>query len=316
MTSPGQHSQHQDPFRAEFVSARDRTAAILRLLPSGAQKSDADRFESYARDNDIPLEWLWTIRNTLGKPSTCLLAVPSPGRTAMLFTSQATNPDQEERLSQLIEHGAKYLEDQSIDLAQALLLTTDRPGLSAFEQSGFRRLAILQYMETTVSRRLEFPVIPDGLELVAFEESMRSQLIQALDASYEDTLDCPALRGLRKTDDVITGHQSTGQFKASLWSIALHHGAPAGAVLINQTKRGQQAELVYIGMAADIRGRGWGRTLLQHAMALASEARLQQLSLAVDLNNTPALDLYTSMGFTATGRRQAVIRSTRSMQED
>ena len=315
MTSPGQHSKHREAVQAEQVPPHDRTAAIMRLLPSGAQKVDADRFESFAHENQIPLDWFWTIRNASGQPSTCLLAVPSPGRTAMLFTSQVTNDDQEHRLTQLLDHGVQHLQTNDVDLAQALLVTTDRPSWKAYEKSGFQELALLQYMEMPVPKRVTFPVVPSELQLVQYDESMRSQLAEALDSSYENTLDCPALRGLRETDDVITGHQSTGRYNEALWSIALHDGMPVGAVLINESNRDNQAELVYIGLACKVRGKGWGRILLQHGVAQASRAKRQRLSLAVDIENKPALTMYSSMGFVATGKRQAVIRSTRALQE-
>ncbi|MDG2423695.1 MAG: GNAT family N-acetyltransferase [Phycisphaerales bacterium] len=282
----------------------------MRLLPSGAHQVDADRFEAFAKDNQIPLDWLWTLKDGTGQFGACVLAVPSPGRTAMLFTSQINNNDQESQLAGLLDHCIDFLQDQPVDLAQALLLTSDNSSWKAYETSGFQELAVLQYMEMLVPKRLAPPTLPEGLELVPYEESLRSELASALESSYESTLDCPALRGLRKTDDVITGHQSTGKYNADLWSLAMHDGDPVGAVLINQSTRGNQAELVYIGLAANARGRGWGRTLLSQGLSLASSAHLQQVALAVDIQNTPALDLYTSTGFIATGRRQAVIRST------
>ncbi|MEE2906318.1 MAG: GNAT family N-acetyltransferase [Planctomycetota bacterium] len=310
MMSSQTHSEHNQSPSPELVPPRDRTAAITRLLPHGAQRADADRFEAFAHDNQIPLDWLWTLRNQAGQPETCVLAVPSPGRTAMLFTSQTHGAEPGTQLSLLLNHCLDFLNRQPVDLAQALLMTTDQTSWQAFEASGFHELAVLQYMEMLIPKRVEKPTLPQGLELVTYEESRRSDLIAALEASYEDTLDCPSLRGLRKTDDVITGHQSTGQYKATLWTLAMENGAPVGAILINQSNRGNQAELVYIGLASQVRGRGWGRVLLSHGLALAASDRLQQLSLAVDLENTPAMDLYTSTGFIATGRRQAVIRST------
>lgn len=311
MMSPQTHPEHDQGPSPELVPPQDRTAAITCLLPNGAQRGDADRFEAFANDNQIPLDWLWTLRNPTGQPETCVLAIPSPGRTAMLFTSQTHGTEPGKRLSRLLDHCLEFLGKQPVDLAQALLLTTDRTSWQAFEVSGFQELAVLQYMEMLIPKRVAKYTLPENLELVTYEESRRPDLITALESSYEDTLDCPSLRGLRKTDDVITGHQSTGRYKPELWTLAMEKGVPVGAILINQSTRGNQAELVYIGLAAQVRGRGWGRVLLSHGLSLAARVRFQQLSLAVDLENTPAMDLYASTGFIATSRRQAVIRSTR-----
>lgn len=310
---------HKSPFRdspgPELAGSADLLAAIRLLLPVGAQNSDAERFATYARDNQISLDWVWIVRDEQGRPGSSLLAVPSAGRTVMLFTSEAESEDQHVRVRRLLDHGIDCLRSEDLHLAQSLLLVNDQAGRRAFESSDFKELAILQYMDLVLPKRTRTFDMPDGLDIRTYDRSMRGDLIQALDHSYEDTLDCPALRGLRSTDDVVAGHQAIGRFDPGLWSIAYLDQRPVGAVLINRSTKQGQAELVYIGIGPDVRGRRWGRTLLQHGIRLAVEARVGTLSLAVDIANSPALKLYDSLGFVPTGRRRAVIRSIRGMQE-
>ncbi|MCH2132346.1 MAG: GNAT family N-acetyltransferase [Phycisphaerales bacterium] len=303
-----------DP-QPQLVPPGDRIEAITRLLPPGAQRSDADRFQAFAAENSIPLDWLWSLPTPSGRHRTCVLAVPSPGRTAMLFSSKLDKGERIDPLARVLRHCLDFLTSQKIELAQSLLQPTDTIGYTAFESAGFQDLAVLQYMEVPVPRRARPPALPDGLELVPYDESMRAELAVVLDASYEDTLDCPGLRGLRQTDDVITGHQATGHYDPSLWTLARHDGAPVGVVLINRSTQGRQAELVYIGVASTARGRGWGRLLIEHGLFLASQAKMPYVSLAVDMGNQPAVQLYNSLGFVATSQRRAVIRSTRCLQE-
>ncbi|MBG81214.1 MAG: hypothetical protein CMJ39_10980 [Phycisphaerae bacterium] len=302
-------------FNPELVQADDQLIAVEQLLPRTARSGDARRFIAFAHRNRISLDWFWTIRGDDGLPSTCVLVVPSEGRTAMFFTSEAHDDATRTQLTRLLGHAITFLEEQPIDLAQALLLPGDSLGYSAFADARFEELATLQYMECETAIQEQAPSVPDELKLVTYQDSNQSDLLAVLEASYEDTLDCPGLRGLRATEDVIKGHQSTGHFIPSLWTLAIHQEKTVGCVLINESNNGKQAELVYLGLAPEVRGNGYGRVLTCHALWLAKRERLHYLSLAVDMKNTPALRLYESLGFSATNQRLAVIRSTRSLQD-
>ncbi|MBG82947.1 MAG: hypothetical protein CMJ40_00200 [Phycisphaerae bacterium] len=311
MTSQTHKSPFQDSQGPELAGPADLIQALRLLLPQGAQTSDAERFKTYARDNQISLDWTWIIRDPRGLPSSCLLAVPSAGRTVMLFTSDAVSDAQHDQVHQLLDHGLEFLKSQDVHLAQSLLLVNDQSGQRVFQSSNFTELAILQYMDHVLPKRVQTVEVPAGLRIQTYDATLRNDLIEALDRSYVDTLDCPALRGLRSTDDVVTGHQATGSFDPTLWSIAYHLDQPVGCILINRSTKKAQAELVYIGLGPEARGKGWGRLLLQHGTSMAAKEKLGTLSLAVDLANTPALKLYDSVGFIPTGRRRAVIRSIR-----
>ena len=305
-------SPHPNP---ELVEHEHQLLAIEQLLPRTASTGDARRFIAFAHRSRISLDWLWTIRGRDGLPGICVMAVPSEGRTTMIFTSEVQDIDTQQQLTRLLEHATAFLEEQPVDLAQGLLGPDDAIGQQAFLDAGFRKLATLQYMECETAPHQRPPVVPGDLKLVTYDESRREDLRLTLEASYEETLDCPGLRGLRSTDDVIKGHQSTGHYDASLWTLAFVKDKPVGCVLINESSSGRQAELVYLGLSPQARGKGYGKIMARHAMSLAAGQRLRLLSLAVDMNNKPALNLYGSLGFTATNHRLAVIRSTRSLQD-
>lgn len=58
-------------------------------------------------------------------------------------------------------------------------------------------------------------------------------------------------------------------------------------------------------MAADWRGRGVGRALMDRALEWASRSPLQKLALSVYAHNAPAIALYRKLGFEEEGRRVA-----------
>ena len=73
-------------------------------------------------------------------------------------------------------------------------------------------------------------------------------------------------------------------------------------------KDGKAAELVYLGITPEMRGRGCGRALLSHALWKVAQTTQKTVVLAVDESNAPALAMYRSAGFAPTTRRHALVR--------
>ena len=69
---------------------------------------------------------------------------------------------------------------------------------------------------------------------------------------------------------------------------------------------------MYIGLAPIARGKHLGQQLLRHAIRLLDPKRVRIMTLAVDDDNTPALNMYRSEGFESELKRIAFIRSLRT----
>lgn len=78
--------------------------------------------------------------------------------------------------------------------------------------------------------------------------------------------------------------------------VAFGEAGPVGAVLLGV--RGQRGWCSDLALAAEYRGQGVGRALMEHLLEEARARKLAQLQLEVLTNNTPALQLYQSLGFT------------------
>jgi len=125
-----------------------------------------------------------------------------------------------------------------------------------------------------------------------------SLLAGALEASYEGTLDCPELCGMRSMGDVIASHESTGVFDVSRWWILLKDGRPAGCCLLSHCPANESVELVYLGLSPEVQGHGLGARLLTYALqALEIDERVHEVSCAVDRRNIPASKVYMRLGF-------------------
>ncbi|MEX2215861.1 MAG: GNAT family N-acetyltransferase, partial [Phycisphaeraceae bacterium] len=236
-------------------------------------------------------------------------------RSAIAFLSPASGHDAAVH-AMLIKRAVAAVDRSKTGIVQALLESQHQLQAEAFTEAGFQRLAHLVYMQRTIHAQHVMPLLLEpGLSLTPWANARRRLFRAAITASYEETLDCPGLLGLREVDEVIDGHMATGEFTPSLW-LALHRGEePVGVMLLNLVMQKQNLELVYLGLAKPWRGKGLGRKLMHRALELAQQHQVKHLVLAVDELNTAALKLYRSMGFSATVRKLAMVRSLREGTE-
>jgi ribosomal protein S18 acetylase RimI-like enzyme len=267
----------------------------------------------YAQATGLDLTNLWALLDAEENVVAATLVVPNPGRTAMLFSSHPRTTSDVQYVARLIDHASRRTGNLDVQLAQVLLDPDDSLDLAAYRLGGYDQLAILSYLArpAPTARQAAQPSWPEGVCVVPYCQELREPLLEVLDATYEDTLDCPGLFGLRRTQDILTGHQSTGDFDPSLWSMLQIDGAYMGALLLNPAPAHRSIELVYLGLAKAARGRALGTQLLRHGLAQLAGRRERTINLAVDDRNTPAIQLYHRSGFRPTMRRIALTRSLR-----
>src|SRR5690606_32125084 len=106
------------------------------------------------------------------------------------------------------------------------------------QAADFAPLAKLVYMQRATEQlgsRVAQEEFGHGLRTIHWSEAVADVFARAILASYEDTLDCPKLLGLRDIDDVITGHKATGRFEPSMWTVLLDaDDQPAAVMLLNE----------------------------------------------------------------------------------
>ena len=292
-----------------------RSEAIQRLVSTGAgnDRAAGRRFLHYARTNDVRLDGLWSWLDGDGLLRFSVLAVPSPGRTAMLFASHPRAASEISPVARLIDHACGHVAGWDVDLAQSLLEPGEMLHREAFVEAGFIELAELSYLERPLSRSNtpQPPRWPPGTHTEVYRQERSDMLREILEQTYEQTLDCPGLYGMRLTEDIIAGHMATGTFDAALWTLLYVDERPAGAVLLNPFPAHRTVELVYLGLAPFARGRGLGQQLLRHGLSLLTGRPERTLTLAVDRQNTPAMALYESEGMRPIVQRVALIRPLR-----
>ena len=93
--------------------------------------------------------------------------------------------------------------------------------------------------------------------------------MRLVERTYEGTLDCTALNGVRDIDDVINGYQATGVFRPENWLFVRSGGQDVGVLLLADHPQARHWELMYMGLVPEVRGRGWGRQIARYAQWLA-----------------------------------------------
>ena len=212
----------------------------------------------------------------------------------------------------LVNRLVSQVREHEIVQIQAILDGTDSVATEIVQLAGFVPLAELQQLVLMLDERTAEPVqlstpvpLPANLEWVAVKDVPRAKLIQLLAHTFIETLDCPALDGLRSPEDVLEGFLDGQSLESqSAWWILADQGKFIGCVLINRLPSGS-CELVYMGLGPAARGRGYGKLLLEQGIAVARELQSEMFVAAVDCGNWPATRLYMQAGFQEHARVQA-----------
>jgi len=202
----------------------------------------------------------------------------------------------------LLNQAVGHLRSSGVAVAQAQLPSNEGEDAKRFQVAGFQPFCRLLYL-TSVSE--DFPNEPPTtrLELECYSPANHRRLAHIVASTYDETLDCPGMNGLREIKDVLEGYQATGEFDASRWLIARHEGRDVGCLLLAAHAEDGMWELVYQGIVPAARGQRFGMDLTRYAQWRTRQAGVAQLVLAVDAANEPALRIYAAAGFTSWEQR-------------
>ncbi len=187
-----------------------------------------------------------------------------------------------------------------------MLEVEDHAAAQWFTEVGFERLARLAFLTWDARSAAPNKVTP----ALRFETALTAppeMLGDLVELSYQETLDCPALNGVRSTADVLAGYRAIGRYHPELWSIAYHGDRPVGCLILAEHPAANQCELVYMGVVTASRGQGFGLQMIAEAQRRTGALARAQLVLAVDLANTPALALYHRAGFWVWDQRDVYV---------
>jgi ribosomal protein S18 acetylase RimI-like enzyme len=295
--------------------------AALRLVLSGQSgggsvgDEQVQDFIAFSNERGIDLGLLWIAANgDDGQLTHAALPVISPGRTMLLFASPPVSScdPAEPTVSRLIDAVCVAAAPRGVDLAQALVDPADEPLLRVYAGARFESMAELIYLQGAPHDGTP-PPLPPNFHWLAYSPEAHAQFADTILATYRDSLDCPALNGLRCIDDVIDGHKASGIFDPAHWLLLVEAQRPVGVLLLASSGRDQGLmELVYLGLSPESRGRRLAELLVKQAFAIALASKHPRISLAVDAKNVPALKLYYRHGMNRIASKIALMRDLRT----
>ena len=241
---------------------------------------------------------VWPPRLAPGKP------IESPGADSL----EAGREIDESLCSALLTQILQRLRAAGVVLVQALLTPGAASDEALLSRAGFVLLADLDYM-VGFNQPAPRDQSPSPLEFEAYAPQAHDRFKRLVERTYEGSLDCPALDGLRDVDDVLAGYRVTGRFDPRQWLLASFEGVDVGCLVLADDPRLDQWELIYMGLVPEARGPRWGRLLVAHAQRLAARAGRKRIMLSVDRANAPAVRTYTHLGFVRCDERRVMFRT-------
>ena len=304
----GEPSQPSEQWIVERIGP-DRLPEAIQALVHGDEAA-ALRFLDYAKATTLRLDLVWSLLSLHNEVCGTVLIAPSAGKTAMFFASRPTENAPTPEMGRLLANALAALDPKEVCLAQTLLDPAAIEEHEVFKAGGFLELAHLNYLERPIPRfrTVKHPDLPEDVSIEPWDPRDRALMHDLLQRSYEDTLDCPRLSGLRSVEDILDGHLASGIFTPEWWHVLRVNDKPEGLLLFNRSTDSETIELVYLGVSRGIRGRSLGNILLRHGLAHLDGERGRAVVLAVDKANTPAVHLYRRAGFRIAVRRVAFIR--------
>jgi mycothiol synthase len=296
-----------EPLRVQLASL-DEQAAALTLVYSHLEPAEAGRRveEIVAEATTEPPAGLW-VGHCGNRFAAALLVQRTSGETALVSAPRVTAKEPVETARRFLAAILAQLAADGVKLLQALVKRGQSTDALLLAELEFRHACDLSFM---VSLARSFPDAPPAgsLEYVPYSPAFEGRLAAVIERTYQNSLDCPQVDGLRTLADVLAGYRATGVFDPSRWLIVRHDARDVGCLLLADHPRSNQWELIYMGVAIEVRGKGFGLEIVRHAQWLARQAGRERLVLAVDAANAPAVAAYAAAGFVEWDQRSMFLR--------
>ncbi|MEM1011695.1 MAG: GNAT family N-acetyltransferase [Planctomycetota bacterium] len=305
------------------TTLREFVKPLAQVVPDGAGRGrsavrDFIRYTEQRGGRVVGTASIVAAGSNATKPLFVAAAVILPGETATILMSSDLPATASPRrdASDAVDAAVGLVRGTGVKLAQ-ILLPSEALDLRSMltTNNGFAHVADLGYLHKHVDRKPKPRPLPEGVTLVGYTEKTRPLFRQALEDSYQGSLDCTALNGVRSMDAVLDGHEASGVPIRDGWQVAVvkdeqGQNRPVGVMLLAGLGRDGRdgVELVYLGISPEFRGKSLSDAMLDRADVRAAGTRQRSLALAVDTTNEPGLRLYQRRQSVEIARRTAMFK--------
>ena len=196
------------------------------------------------------------------------------------------------------------------------------------KQLGLREIGTLEYLSKDLESNATVAIRPAAGSELAVEllpvdwtiDNPLGELAPVVERTYLGTLDCPRLGQIRSAAEIIEGYRQSPAFDPDGWYLVCEppsRGAGIGALILARHRSSTEvddapgfvAELVYMGLVPEVRGRRLSRPLFEEAIRRVTASGAMRMILAVDECNTPAKRTYLGAGFRSLMRETVFVKS-------
>ncbi|HLA84718.1 MAG TPA: GNAT family N-acetyltransferase [Thermoguttaceae bacterium] len=296
-----------DKPRLAITPAQTETAsASVELVLGGAREVDRHFQVHPLAADDMPLDGLIEARRG-DRVVGAILSIAQPGKTGLVWLPRLVEGEPSSTADQLLDAADRQMIRDGLTMAYAILPTVSPDDDRLLRAHDYLPLSGVLYL--VADRRIFPPSRPGGpLDFEPYDASNHARLAQVVRATYEQTQDCPRLGDVRDVEDVLDGYRHSDPFDPRHWLIVRHRGEDMGCLIVADHPDHGCCELVYMGLAVSARGHGWGKQLARYAQWLTARAGREQLVIAVDAGNDPAIAVYASVGFHVWDRRAVYVK--------
>jgi len=276
--------------------------AALTVLYGGLPAGDRERQLAIAleatQSGALPLDDLLIARQQ-GQLCGVLPLVRHAGNIAYVWAPviQQSTHNAEAVADGLLQAASERMDAGQILFTQCLLSPDDSPLVSQrMIRNGFDQRSQLQLLIRGLQTDLQ--VRPQTrLEEISYTEALRPRFAKVVERSYLQSLDCPALHGVRTAEEALRAHRALTPWEHCHWRLYSRGEEDVAVLLTADVPEQQETEVAYLGVVPEGRGQGYAREMLLGELYRARQAGGLRLHVAVDAQNVYAQQVYREVGF-------------------
>ena len=286
------------PLQAVQCPPSQRREALLKLAAAHDPEQQAALSAAIKAMHHQPdAQWagLWVTLQA-GQLVGAIWVQPLPMKMAQLWLPKQLPSEQGVHTSALLRAAHAWVKAHNIRLCHLELSPQAPVSEALLLEHDMQRLVCLQHLTGNSRYRLAMnEALPLSLQPLC-TLSVAEQL-SLLAAVGQDSLDSRPLRDVLSVEELLNGFYQQDPQAPQHWYVVGYREAMVGVLLLAPRPELGRWELMLMGLTPHWRGKGLGRALLNKALALAQQAGVQEVMLAVDDVNLPAKRLYQQAGF-------------------
>ncbi|MCA9016677.1 MAG: GNAT family N-acetyltransferase [Planctomycetaceae bacterium] len=199
----------------------------------------------------------------------------------------------------ILQEMVARIDRSKVSIGQSLLSPGQLNQRKILARNGFPHLTDLLFMRHPLTNISRSDLLDEGqLEWEQYDERQnRQRFLDLLDLSHQASHDCPVLNEIRTAEESLESHRSSGDSDQQHWYLFHREGIDLGVLLLSEHRADNVWEVVYMGVAPEQRGHGYGGAFIQHGLQLAQAQNQSAVILAVDHKNSYAIKIYEELGF-------------------